>query len=115
MNIVKVSETKIIETPHKMDVRRLYDKDTAQAVNIKFLPGERLKPHVTSVDVFFYVLEGTPDILIGDETKTVEADCLIDSPKGIPHCISNNSGKIARVLVVKAPKPNTNTSASNHK
>lgn len=109
MKIVKVSETEVIETPHKMDVRRLYDKDTAQAVHIKFLPGESLKPHVTPVDVFFYVLEGTPDILIGKETQTVEADCLVDSPKGIPHCISNNSDKIARVLVVKAPKPTTNT------
>lgn len=105
MIIKKVSETAIIETPHKLDVRRLYDNDSAQAVHIKFNPGESLKPHITPVDVFFYVLEGTPDILVGDEKITVETDSLVESPKDIVHCLYNNSDKIARVLVVKAPKP----------
>ncbi len=105
MNITIVSETKIMETPHKVDVRRLYDKDTAQAVHIKLEAGESLKPHITPVDVFFYVLEGSPDILVGKETQKVQADCLVESPKDIPHCISNNSDKVVRVLVVKAPKP----------
>ena len=109
MNIAKVSETAIIDTPHKLDVRRLYDKDTAQAVHLKLEPGQSLKPHITPVDVFFYILEGTPDIMVGDETQTVEADSLVDSPKDIKHCISNNSDKTVRVLVVKAPKPTTNT------
>jgi len=109
MIIKKVSETAIIETPHKLDVRRLYDKDSAQAVHIKFNPGESLKPHITPVDVFFYVLEGTLDILVGDEKITVEADSLVESPKDIVHCLYNNSDKIARVLVVKAPKPTTKT------
>ncbi len=105
MKVTKVSETKIIDTPHKVDVRRLYDKDSAQAVHIKLEPGESLKPHITPVDVFFYVLEGTPEFLIGKDVQLVGVDCLVDSPKDIPHCISNNSDKIARVLVVKAPKP----------
>ena len=109
MIIKKVSETAIIETPHKLDVRRLYDKDSAQAVHIKFNPGESLKPHITPVDVFFYVLEGTLDILVGDEKITVEADSLVESPKDIVHCLYNNSNEIARVLVVKAPKPTTKT------
>lgn len=108
MNVKKVFETEITETPHKLDVRKLYDKDTAQAMHIKLQPGESLKPHITPVDVFFYVLEGTPDILIGKETQTIEVDSIVDSPKGIPHCISNNSNEIVRVLVVKAPKPTTN-------
>ena len=109
MIVKKVSETAIIETPHKIDVRRLYDKDSAQAVHIKFNPGESLKPHITPVDVFFYVLEGTPDILVGDEKITVEADSLVESPKDIVHCLYNNSDKVARVLVVKAPKPTAKT------
>ena len=107
MKVTKVAETPIKETPHKVDVRMLYDKDTAQAVHIKLNPGESLKPHITAVDVFFFVLEGTPEILVGDEKQMVEANCLVESPKDILHCVSNNSDNIVRVLVVKAPKPLT--------
>ncbi len=109
MIVTKLKETVITETPHKLDVRKLYDKDTAQAVHIKLEAGESLIPHITPVEVFFYVLEGTPEILVGNEKQTVEADCLVESPKNIPHCISNNSDKVVRVLVVKAPKPTTKT------
>ena len=105
MKISKVIETPIKETPHKIDARMIYDKDSAQAVHIKLEAGESLKPHITPVDVFFYVLEGTPEILVGDKKQTVEADCLVESPKDIVHCIYNNSDEIVRVLVVKAPKP----------
>ena len=109
MNVIKVNETEIIDTPHKLDVRRLYNSESAQAVHITLQAGESLKPHITPVDVFFYILEGTPEILVGKEKLTVSADCLVESPKDIPHCISNHSDHIARVLVVKAPSPISNT------
>lgn len=105
MKIVKVSEAPIKETPRKLDVRELYHKDTAQAVHLKLNPGEHLNPHKTTVDVFFYVLEGTAEILVGKEKMLVEKDSLVDSPKNITHCIYNNSDKLVRVLVVKAPMP----------
>lgn len=108
MKITALSKVSIKENPHKVDVRMLYDQENAQAVHIKLHPGESLKPHVTPVDVFFYILEGMPSIHIGEEKKTLERDTLVESPKGIIHFISNTSDKIARVLVVKAPKPNSN-------
>ena len=109
MKIVKVSETEIKETPHKVDARELYNKDTAQVVHIILQPGESLKPHKTPVDVFFYILEGTPDIFIGNEKQLVTKDSLVESPKSITHHFSNNSDKIVRVLVVKVPRPETLT------
>ncbi len=109
MKITKVNETPIKETVHKVDARELYNKDSAQAIHIKLKPGESLKPHITPVDVFFFVIEGTPEILVGKEKQTVESDCLVESPKDIPHCIYNNSDKDVRVLVVKAPKPTSKT------
>lgn len=109
MEIIKVVDTQIIETPHNLDVRKLYDKDSAQAMHIFLLPGQSLKPHITPVDVFFYILEGSPEVLVGKEKIQVEKDCLVESPKGIVHCIYNNSDAIARVLVVKAPKPTLQT------
>jgi len=109
MNISKVSETAINENPHKVDARMLYNKDSAQAVHIRLNPGESLKPHITPVDVFFFVIEGTPDVLVGAEKRKVKENSLVESPKDIVHCIYNNSKEIVRVLVVKAPKPTTKT------
>lgn len=43
MKIVKMDETPIAETPHKVDVRKLYDNEHAQAVHIKLEAGESLK------------------------------------------------------------------------
>ncbi len=87
----------------------LYDKDSAQAIHIRLNPGESLKPHITPVDVFFFVIEGTPDVLVGEEKTKVEVNSLVESPKDIVHCIYNNSDKVVRVLVVKAPKPAAKT------
>ena len=105
MIIKSVKDLKIQENPHQADVRQMYNHDNAQAMHMTLLPGQSLKPHITPVDVFFYVLEGTPDVQVGDEIITVEKDSLVESPKDIVHCISNSSDSIARILVVKAPKP----------
>ncbi len=105
MKITKINEPEIAQTPHKVDVRKLYEKETAQVMHITLKPGEALKPHFTPVDVFFYILEGTPEVMVGNETVKVEADSLVESPKDIVHCLYNNSDSIARILVVKAPKP----------
>lgn len=109
MKISKVTETPIKENPHKVDARMLYNKDSAQAVHMQLNPGESLKPHITPVDVFFFVIEGTPDVLIGEEKKRVETNSLVESPKDIVHCIYNNTDSIVRLLVVKAPRPVTPT------
>jgi len=107
MKITNVEQTAKVETPHKVDVRKIYDKDTAQVMHICLQAGESLKPHITPVDVFFYILEGTVDVRVGDKTIGVPADNLVESPKDIVHCLSNNSDAVARILVVKAPKPLT--------
>lgn len=105
MNTTSVSEAQIKQNVHKVDARMLYNKDSAQAVHIQLNPGESLKPHITPVDVFFFVIEGTPDVLVGEEKQRVESNSLVESPKDIVHCIYNNTNSIVRILVVKAPKP----------
>lgn len=108
MKIVDWTQLEKKDTPHKVDVRALYDKTDAQAMHIMLLPGQSLKPHITPVDVFFFILEGTPTIQVGSETKETHADLLVESPKDIVHCIYNHSEKPARILVVKTPKPTQN-------
>jgi len=100
----KTEEAK--QNPHKVEVKQLYNKESAQVMHITLQPGEALKPHKTPVDVFFYVLEGTPTVLVGDESKQFSKDTLIESPANIMHCLSNEKENgIARILVTKAPRP----------
>ena len=109
MKTTKVIDTPIKENVHKIDARMLYNNDSAQAVHMQLKPGESLKPHITPVDVFFFVIEGTPDVLVGEEKKRIETNSLVESPKDIVHCIYNNTDEIVRILVVKAPRPTTAT------
>ncbi len=105
MNIVEMLKLPVADTPHKVDVRKLYDTEHAMTVHITLQPGEKLIRHITPVDVFFYVLEGTGIVEVGDEKQEVSQDNLIDSPARIPHCWYNESEEILRFLVVKVPKP----------
>ncbi|HEY5123463.1 MAG TPA: cupin domain-containing protein [Ignavibacteria bacterium] len=105
MNIRKVIDTEPNQNPHQVDTRKLYDENLAQVVHIMLKPGEKLKRHITPVDVLFYVLEGTGIIEIGEEKMEATKDSLIESPAKIPHCWFNESESILRILVVKIPKP----------
>ena len=89
---------------HGVDARNIYDTDAAVITVITLKPGQSLKRHITPVDVFFYVLEGTGVVEIGDEKMEVSRDTLVESPKDISHAWSNESDKRFRVLVVKAPR-----------
>jgi quercetin dioxygenase-like cupin family protein len=109
MKITDVAKVVSGPNPHHVDARKIYDSPHAMAVVITLQPGEALKKHITPVDVFFYVLEGTGIIEIGDEKKTVGKDVLVESPAKIPHKWSNESNAIFRVLVVKVPKPTEET------
>jgi len=109
MNIVKVDETPVAETPHKVVVRKLFDSEDAQIVHITLQPGEELKKHITPVDVTFYVLEGEGTVLVGEEEETVGPDTLIESPKGIVHTWYNRGSETFRVLVIKTPRPTKGT------
>ena len=109
MKVTSYKEAPIVQTPHGVKVCKLYDSADAQVMHITLEPGESLKKHVTPVDVFFYVLEGTGVVEIGDEKRSVGPDSLIESPKDIPHCWHNESDALFRVLVAKTPRPTTTT------
>ena len=105
MILRKLNETPVMKNIHDVDARNLYDKKDAMITVITLHPGQRLKRHITPVDVAFYVLEGTGVVEIGEEKVEVSRDTLVDSPKGIMHCWYNESNDILRFMVVKAPKP----------
>ncbi len=109
MKITAVADVLPGKTPHNVDVRKIYDSPHAVAVVITLQPGESLKKHITPVDVFFYVLEGSGTVEIESEQQTVGKDSLVESPAKIPHRWINGSGAPLRILVVKVPKPTEET------
>ena len=109
MKITSVSDVASGPNPHRVDARKIYDSPNATAVVITLQPGEALKRHITPVDVFFYVLEGEGIVEIGDEREVVGKDQIVESPARIPHLWSNKSDSVFRVLVVKVPRPTTET------
>ncbi len=109
MEIRNYTKLGIANNPHGVQATKMYDTDDAQIMHLLLKAGESLKEHITPVDVAFYVLEGRPTILVGEEKIQVKKDDIVESPKDIPHCIYNETDEIIRVLVMKLPRPTRKT------
>jgi len=101
IKITEVAKLASIKNPHNVDVRRIFESPDTSAVVITLKPGESLKKHLTPVDVFFYVLEGTGIVEIGDERQSVSKDTVVESPAMTAHTWINESNAVLRVMVVK--------------
>ena len=101
MKITEVAKLTSIKNPHNVDVRKIFESPDTSAVIITLKPGESLKKHITPVNVFFYVLEGTGVVEIGEERQSVGKDTLVESPAMIAHTWVNESKAVFRVMVVK--------------
>jgi len=84
---------------------KIYSQPEGEIVHLVLKPGAHLKAHKTPVNVLFYVLEGDATLQIGDEVQTFGPDSAVDSPKDIPHAVTNNGQEDLRILVIKMPKP----------
>lgn len=95
------------DTPNIHGVRSqvILNTDEVQVVMISIKSGDGMKMHTTAVDAFFYGLEGVGVVEIGDERGEMGVDTLVNSPKGVPHRLSNESDALFRFLVVKTPHP----------
>ncbi len=106
MKITKAYDGEVVVTKNGVKAQRLYNEIEAQVIHLTFQPGARLDTHTTAVNVFFYILEGSAWVEVGDEREPAVKDCIIESPKGIPHALENQSDSdILRVMVVKTPRP----------
>ena len=113
MKAIRIDEAEVVKNPHGVKSQKLYTSEHASIMQITLEPGEKLRQHITPVDVFFYVLEGRGIVEIGDEKKEAAKDTMIDSPKGIMHCWYNESDERLRILVVKVPFPTEPTKFLN--
>ncbi|MDP2173783.1 MAG: cupin domain-containing protein [Candidatus Cloacimonadaceae bacterium] len=95
----------IVLDKNGMHGTKIYSAPEGEIIHLMLEPGAHLSAHITPVNVVFYVLEGSATLTIGDEVKTFEKDALVESPKDIPHAVTNDADTVLRLLVIKIPKP----------
>ncbi len=105
MQTITADQVSVADNPHGVDVRHLFRTAHVVVSQITLEPGEVVKPHKAPVDVFFYVLEGSPTIEIEGETGLVAPGALVPSSAGRVHAIRNEGEERVRFLVVKTPNP----------
>lgn len=109
MQIIDVQNLPKADTPHKVDIKKVFSFQHVSFVHIELKPGETLKKHITPVDAFFYGLEGEGMVEIGDEQASIKKDQLVFSPAKIAHRLFNKSENTFRFLVIKTPTPTSET------
>jgi quercetin dioxygenase-like cupin family protein len=80
-------------------------RDELSLVEFELEPGfEGPEPHTHDDQVdSFYVLEGDPEFLVGDEKLRLGAGSFVAAPVGVVHTFSNPGTDRARLLNVHAP------------
>lgn len=68
------------------------------AVYFELEPGARLNTHTDSGEELLYLLQGSVEATVGDETGRLEAGDLAVVPANAPHGVLNDGDETARVL-----------------
>ncbi|MGE5598213.1 MAG: cupin domain-containing protein [Bacteroidota bacterium] len=92
------------QSPRGVAVQKLVDIPAAVVMRMALKPGEEVAPHLTPVDVLFYIESGSGRISIGREEEPVSAGDLVVSPKEIPHGLTAGPDGMM-LLVIKVPRP----------
>lgn len=80
---------------------RLYASNKVVVAHIILAPGQIMAPHSVPGDACIYVMEGEPEIALGDEKGIFPAGSVIESPKNIEKTLSNPGSTPATVMIVR--------------
>ena len=114
MQLITADQVAVADNPHGVDVRHLYKTKDVVVSQITLEPGEVVKPHKAPVDVFFYVLEGSPTIEIEGQTITAApgarspaapAICTPSATRATHACASSWSRRRTRPPDHRRPDP----------
>ncbi len=104
MEIKKIFETESFVNGHGVEARKFHQDEYMMMVHLNLKPGDTIAKHAAPLDVRFLVLEGKGIVEIGDESKEVEANTLIESPANCGHGWRNESDSVLRIVVIKMMK-----------
>jgi quercetin dioxygenase-like cupin family protein len=104
MPIINHNSQPMIQSDEFASLRPLVTKDhgatslTVQEVTIKPGMAGRLQTH--PVDIAFMMLEGSIQMIVGDEVRTVRSGNTLLAPPGTPYKLVNNTWVPARLLMI---------------
>lgn len=104
MEIKKIFEMESFVNGHGVEARKFYQDEHMMMVHLNLNPDDTIAKHAAPLDVRFLVLEGKGIVEIGDESKEVEANTLIESPANCGHGWRNESDSVLRIVVIKMMK-----------
>ncbi|PKQ62773.1 hypothetical protein BZG02_11265 [Labilibaculum filiforme] len=104
MEVRRIFETEAFVNGHGVEARKFYQSEHMMMVHLSLKPGDIITKHAAPLDVCFFVLEGKGIVEIGEESRDVEADTLIESPANCGHGWRNESDELLRILVIKMQK-----------
>lgn len=105
MESTKIDEGRIIKDDSGVIARVVYSAPEAMIVHIDVSPEGFVKPHVTPVDMEYFVIEGRGLFILGEETLEAGPGTCIPNPKGLAHGMRNLGPGPLRVVAVKNPRP----------
>jgi quercetin dioxygenase-like cupin family protein len=104
MPIINHNAQPMLTSDEFSSLRPLVSKDhgasslTVQEVTIKPGLAGRLQTH--PVDIAFMMLEGSIQMVVGDEVRTVRSGNTLLAPPGTPYRLINNTWVLARLLMI---------------
>jgi quercetin dioxygenase-like cupin family protein len=104
MPIINHNSQPVKESDEFSSLRPLVTKDhgaaslTIQEVIIK--PGTAGQLQTHPVDIAFMMLEGSIQMIVGDEVRTVRSGNTLLAPPGTPYKLVNNTWVPARLLMI---------------
>ena len=87
--------------PFNAIVKQLFVNNNSEILVLELEPQKQLAPVRVDTNAFFYILEGSPQIIIENEKQMISAEALIFCPINSMHCINNLSDSLVRILVIK--------------
>ena len=104
MSIIDHSTRPMPEPVKKRSSRSLVGKeDGAESLTVRELivyPGSEGPLHTHTEDQAIMVLEGSIQMVVGDEARTVRSGFTLFAPPGVPHKLVNNTWVPARLLEI---------------
>jgi mannose-6-phosphate isomerase-like protein (cupin superfamily) len=109
MIVVNRHRAAVIRTPHGSEIRPLIDRTTSDIERCSL--AEEVLPvgssvgrhHHLETEEVYYILRGTGEMTVGDETRTVETGDAIFIPRGHTHTLENTGRVPMLILLVCGP------------
>ena len=106
MLIINRDKANIINTPHGSEIRPLIDRTTSPiekcSLAEEILPvGAAVGAHFhRETEEVYYILSGTGEMTVGDETEKVTAGDAVYIPVGNVHTLKNTGNEPMKIMLV---------------